>query len=94
MKDEFAQLLKKESMADYFSDVQNVWDSLVQISFIAAVSLDTNNACSDYCLIMYAINFFCVFVMFSYQLKLYPSVAPFVVMITEGIVDVNFFVYS
>jgi hypothetical protein len=79
-------------MWDYFTDAQNIWDCLVQVSFIAAVSLDLDYSCSDACLIMYAINFFCVFVMFSYQLKLYPSIAPFVVMITEGIVDVNFFV--
>jgi hypothetical protein len=56
------------------------------------VALDTKHKASDWCLIFYALNFFLVLVVFTYQLKLYPSIAPMIVMLTEGVKDVNFFV--
>jgi hypothetical protein len=43
---------------------------------------------------MYALNFCCVLVVFTYQLKLFPTLAPFIVMLTEGAKDVNFFVIT
>lgn len=71
-----------------------MWDWSVQITFIAAICYDFHTTCQDICLILYALNLLCVFVVFTYQLKLYPKIAPFIVMITEGIMDVDFFVYT
>jgi len=79
---------------DYCTEVQNMWDWSVQITFIVAFCLDFNTECQDICLILYALNLMCATVMFTYQLKLYPTIAPFIVMIVEGIMDVNFFVYT
>jgi hypothetical protein len=94
MREEFTQYKKKGSMKEYFAEIQNIFDFGVQVTFVVAASLDTQQVASDWCLIFYALNFFCVSVVYTYQLKLYPEYAPYVVMITEGIKDVNFFVMA
>jgi hypothetical protein len=94
MREEFTQYKKKGSLKEYFRETQNMFDFGVQVTFVAAVALDTQQVASDQCLILYALNFVCVAVVYTYQLKLYPEYAVYVVMITEGIKDVNFFVMA
>lgn len=65
-RSEYDQLKKKGSVSEYFSDTQNKFDFLTQVTFVAAVALDTKHKASDYCLIFYALNFFIVLVVFTY----------------------------
>jgi hypothetical protein len=66
MKDEFAQYKKKGSLSEYFSETQNFYDTGVQLTYIAALALDTHHTASDWCCVMYALNFVCVLVVFTY----------------------------